>query len=188
MFNKQELEDIKESLEEISKNMFVLKQTNEELKQKIQSNEELLTSLLNTVKEINALNNTKLVEELKEIAVLRQKFSKAVASFELLHQKIYDRLYTGLNETLKNHQNELKSTTESYKATMPKVKEINDTFSIVIEEVNKFKTIAKTLKETDFELVNHQKNLERLDREKLYLLKKIDTLERMIGKYRRNKN
>lgn len=182
MFNKKDVEEIKEQLSNLSNELSSLKENSNK---QSQQNQELLT-LLSELKSNQSSYFSEMNKEVEEIISLKQEFSKSVRSFELLHKRIYDQLYTRVHEVLREHTNDLKATTDSYNSTAPKVNEMLETLNTLHSEIARFKAIAKHLRENDFQLVNHQKNLERLDNEKLHLLKKIDSLQRMIGKSRRN--
>jgi chromosome segregation ATPase len=182
MFNKKDVEEIKEQLSNLSNKLSSLKE-NSNLQQDF--NKELLNAL-SELKSNQSSYFSEMNKEVEEIVSLKDEFSKSVRTFELLHKRIYDQLYTRVHEVLREHTNNLKSTTESYNSTAPKVNEMLKTLDSLNSEISRFKVIAKNIREKDFELVNHQKNLERLDSEKLHLLKKIDSLQRVIGKSRRN--
>jgi len=53
-------------------------------------------------------------------------------------------------------------------------------------EINKFSDISKNIKKEDYELTKFANQLLDLDKEKLELMRKIDTLERLIAKQRRS--
>ena len=186
MFNRKDTEEIKEALADLSQE---IKEVRSEQKELHETNNKLIKNISSSLEELKQgqTSHSELMgKEVSKINELRSEFSKSVRSFELLHKKIYGQLYTRLHEVLREHTNDLKSTTDNYKATSPKVKETLDTLDLLKSEIAKFNAIAKYIKESDYTLVNHQKDLERLDREKLHLMKKVDSLQRMIGKNRRN--
>ena len=51
--------------------------------------------------------------------------------------------------------------------------------------MNKFTEISRNIKQGDFELTKYANKLLEADKEKLELMRKIDTLERLISKMRR---
>ena len=57
--------------------------------------------------------------------------------------------------------------------------------NLATEEINKFIEISRSIKEEDFELTKFARHLMDMDREKLELMRKIDTLERLVSKIRR---
>ena len=53
------------------------------------------------------------------------------------------------------------------------------------EEIGKFVEISKNIRKEDFELTKFARHLLEMDREKLELMRKIDTMERLVSKIRR---
>lgn len=51
--------------------------------------------------------------------------------------------------------------------------------------VLQFQDLAKTIKQADFELKNHIQALDKADKEKVHLMKRIDELEMNIAKFKR---
>lgn len=73
-----------------------------------------------------------------------------------------------------------------------KIEEMAEAFSSLKNDlisaktsIEQFKELAKTIKESDYELKTHIQALEKADNEKVRLLKRIDELEGMIAKFKR---
>ena len=85
----------------------------------------------------------------------------------------------------KEFREALKKDAEDYNELRKKVAEILSRLNLTSEEINKFIEIGKSIKKEDFELTKFARNLMEMDREKLELMRKIDTLERLVSKIRR---
>ncbi|MFH0798520.1 MAG: hypothetical protein V1906_03855 [Candidatus Woesearchaeota archaeon] len=184
MFNAKEINDIKERIEEISTELIKFKSESMKVQESSKEAMSLISKSIDEIKSIQSSYLKTMAQEAEHMALMRNEFEKTAKSFDQMHKKIYEMLYSKMSEVLREHNNDLKSTTENYRAMSPKVIEILSTLDKLALEISKFNAISRSIKETDFSLINHQKDLERMDREKLYLMKKIDNLERMVGKER----
>ena len=79
----------------------------------------------------------------------------------------------------------LKKDTEDYNELRKKAAEMLSKVNMTSEEIAKFLEISKSIKQEDFELTKFARHLIEMDREKLELMRKIDTLERLVSKIRR---
>ena len=79
----------------------------------------------------------------------------------------------------------LKKDAEEYNELRNKVAEILSRLNLTTNEISKFIEISRSIKKEDFELTRFARQLLEMDREKLELMRKIDTLERLVSKIRR---
>jgi len=63
--------------------------------------------------------------------------------------------------------------------------EIGNKVNNLSSEIEKFTDISKNIRKEDFELTKFARQVLETDREKLELMRRIDTLERLISKTRR---
>ena len=128
-------------------------------------------------------------ENLNVIKNLREDFGKELVEFKLLkgqlQRKILDKFEEELQKDLEVNREALKKDTQDYNELRKKVAEILSRLNMTSEEINKFIEISKSIKKEDFELTKFARNLMEMDREKLELMRKIDTLERLVSKIRR---
>lgn len=151
-----------------------------------------LISLKNELKETKKtqdefLKNFK--ENLFVIKNLREDFGKEIYEFKLLKGQLQKKILEKFEEELQNdleiNRNSLKKDTEDYNELRKKVAEILSRLNLTSEEINKFIEISKGIKKEDFELTKFAKQIIEMDREKLELMRKVDTLERLVSKIRR---
>ena len=144
------------------------------------------------MKELNSsqkdfLKNFK--DNLTIIKNLRGDFGKEIYDFKLLkaqlQRKILEKFEEELQKDLEVNRENLKKDVEDYNELRKKVAEILSRLNMTSEEINKFLEISKNIKREDFELTKFARNLMEMDREKLELMRKIDTLERLVSKIRR---
>ena len=128
-------------------------------------------------------------DNLSVIKNLREDFGKELYEFKLLkgqlQRKILDKFEEELQKDLEVNRESLKNDAEEYNELRKKVTEILSRLNLTSEEINKFVEISKSIKKEDFELTRFARHLIEMDREKLELMRKVDTLERLVSKIRR---
>ena len=175
---KEDIDVINSSIEESNKVISELKTELETLKKELADNNKIQNEFLKNFKEnLNIIKN------------LREDFGKEVVEFKLLkaqlQRKILDKFEEELQKDLEVNREALKKDTEDYNELRKKVAEILSRLNMTSEEINKFVEISKNIKKEDFELTKFARHLIEMDREKLDLMRKIDTLERLVSKIRR---
>jgi len=181
----KELMNVKENLDEINRNVQDNNKTISELKNDL----ELLK------KELNENNKTQqeflnsFRENLAVIKNLREDFGKELYEFKLLkgqlQRKILDKFEEELQKDLDVNREALRKDSEDYNELRKKAAEILSRLNMTGEEIAKFVEISKSIKKEDFELTRFARHLVEMDKEKLELMRKIDTLERLVSKIRR---
>ena len=119
-------------------------------------------------------------ESIKKVTVVEFKLLKGQ-----LQRKILDKFEEELQKDLEVNREALKKDTQDYNELRKKVAEILSRLNMTSEEINKFTEISKSIRKEDFELTKFARHLIDMDREKLELMRKIDTLERLVSKIRR---
>jgi chromosome segregation ATPase len=182
---------VNESLEEISKKIKHLSREVKSVEEDFKDTKSILLDIKTGLKEqtelINNINND--VVGLKSI---KQDFEKEIYDFKLLKSSMQKEilqkfetdiesklgnLFNKVNENLVGHTNIKKN----YEGLLSKINDLSN-------EIDKFKKISEKIKEKDFALERYAKKLEQYEGDKIRLLKKIDTLERMVSKSRRIRN
>ena len=181
----KDLMRIKEEIDVINKNTGENSRIISDLKNELESLKKELIENKKTQDEF--LKNFK--ENLFVIKNLREDFGKELYEFKLLksqlQRKILEKFEEELQKDLQINRENLKKDAEDYNELRKKVAEILSRLNLTSEEINKFIEIGKSIKKEDFELTKFARNLMEMDREKLELMRKIDTLERLVSKIRR---
>ncbi len=181
---KEQIKDIKEDINSINK---IIETSVNRLKNGI----EALNTELNDIKKNQRefLNTFK--EDLEVIKSIRKDFQEEMYEFKLLKGQMQKNIIEKFEEELRKELNikidELKKDNEVYENLKKGIGEANNKLNNLSEEINKFVVISSRIKEKDFEMEKFAKELLELDSEKLQLMKKIDTLERLIAKMRRTR-
>lgn len=176
---------IKEEIDVINKNIEQNTKITSDLKSELESLKKELTEIKTNQQEF--LRSFK--ENLFVIKNLREDFGKELVEFKLLkaqlQRKILEKFEEELQKDLEVNREALKKDTENYSDLRKKVAEILSRLNLTSEEINKFVEISKSIKKEDFELTRFARHLIEMDKEKLELMRKIDTLERLVSKIRR---
>lgn len=175
---KEEIDAISRNIEENSKIISDLKAELELLKKELIEIKDNQQEFLKNFKE-----NLLLINNLKE------DFGKEIYEFKLLkgqlQRKILEKFEEELQKDLEINREALRKDAEDYNELRKKVAEILSKLNLTSEEINKFIEISKSIRKEDFELTKFARHLLEMDREKLELMRKIDTLERLVSKIRR---
>lgn len=186
MFQKiRDLMRVKEDIDAINKNIEENNKIISELKtQLIELKKELSDANIN---QREFLNNFK--DNINVVKNLREDFGKELVEFKLLkaqlQRKILEKFEEELQKDLSVNREALKKDIDDYEELRKKVSEIVSKINLSSEEINKFIEISRNIKKEDFELTKFARNLLEMDKEKLELMRKIDTLERLVSKIRR---
>ena len=179
------LMQVKDDLEVIDKNIQENNKIISELKEELNS---LKKELIETKKEQYEFLKS-LRENVNIIKNLREDFGRELVEFKLLkgqlQRKILDKFEEELQKDLEVNREALRKDAEDYNELRKKVAEIVSRLNLTTEEINKFIEISKNIKKEDFELTKFARHLIEMDRDKLELMRKIDTLERLVSKIRR---
>ncbi len=187
----KDLMKIKELVDSVNETVSKQNETVEQLNSKVSS----LNSDIECVKnEFSAFKQEsgELVLSLKnavqEIKQTKQDFVAEMNDFKLQRTQMQKKMLERADGELGEHMERLRSDVSRYNDLKTQIDSINSQLNGVQAEIGKFVTISSRIKEKDFELVSFAKQLKSLDDEKLELMRKIDTLERLVSKQRRMMN
>ena len=178
---KEEIDKINDKLNNTTEIVDNLKNEVTTLKEQINNqisninkNSELLK---NFDENINLMNN------------IKDNFEKELFDFKLLksqtQRKILEKFEEELQKELQLRLGSLNKDAEEYNELKKLIANISLKVNTLSGEIDKFVNISKNLKEKDFEMTHFAKQLLELDKEKLELMRKIDSLQRLVSRMRR---
>lgn len=186
MFQKiKDLMQIKELIDEINKKVQDDSAEVNSLKQELSTLNKQLSEIKENQTEFlaNFRDNLQIINESKE------NLRKEIYDFRLLkaqmQKSILEKFEEELSKELRLYSEKLKIDLNEYNKLKEQTNSIITQIKDLSSEINKFKEISKNLKKEDFELTKFANQLLEADKEKLELMKKMDTLERLISKMRR---
>lgn len=160
-----------------------------ELKNEIETLKQHLDQNVSNINDKNTEFFKNFDENVNVIKQLRHDFEKELFDFKLLRsqmqKKIIEKFEEELDKELKIQIEKLRNDADSYNELKNNITEISNKVNNLGEEINKFIEISRNIKKEDFELAKFSKQLLEMDKEKLELMRKIDYLERLVSKMRR---
>lgn len=127
------------------------------------------------------------VESIKEV---REELRQEMYDFKLLKSQMQNTIIRKFEEEL---DKELKINLDKFKEDCGKLEKVeegmlksNSSILKLTEEIEKLVEISKNIKKEDFELTKFADKVLESDKEKLELMRRIDTLERLISRMRKN--
>ncbi len=180
---------VKEQIDMLKNNMNYATSSMGELKNDITSLKQHISDNINGINDKNNEFFKNFDENINSIKNIKSDFEKELFDFKLLkgqmQKKIIEKFEEEMSKELKIQMDKLKDDSEKYNELKEKVDKIADTVNNANEEINKFVEISQNIKKGDFELTKFAKQLLDADREKLELMRKIDSLERLVSKIRK---
>lgn len=116
---------------------------------------------------------------------LNGQFSKALAEFNLAKSRMEGKFSDMVQRELKQYVADLKQNLSGFQELSREAPGLAKNLREAKAHVDTFTAVAQKLRASDFALVKFTHEVERINREKLVLLKKIDFLERLVAKERR---
>jgi chromosome segregation ATPase len=131
-------------------------------------------------------------ESVQYFQEMGKEMKQTVYDFSVLRKdvqsQILEKFDEQLNTELITHLDSLKLNAKQYEEVHGKIASVAGTVKTLGDEIEKFNTISKNIKQEDFELTKFANKVLEMDKEKLELLRKVDTLERLISKMRQNQH
>ena len=160
----------------------------------VDSLKEQLTELvkhLNDIKGNQAEFLTNFKDNLDIIHESKESLKKEVYDFRLLkaqtQRNIMEKFEEELSKELKLNSEKLKNDLNEYNKLKEQTTMILSSIKNLSGEINKFTEVSQNIKKEDFELTKYANKLQEQDKEKLELMKRIDNLEHLIAKIRRQR-
>jgi len=185
----KDLMAVKEQIDVIKNNINYTTNSVNELKNEIASLKQHMDDSINEIGDKNNEFFKNFNENIDSIKTIRSDFEKELFQFKLLksqmQKKIMEKFEEELDKELKIHIDTLKNDSSIYNDLKVNISNITEKVNNLSQEINKFITISSNIKKEDFELTRFANKLGDMDHEKLELMRKIDTLERLVSKMRR---
>ena len=185
----KDLMAVKEHIDVIKNNLNYATNSMNDLKTQIESLKQQMNENMDSINDKNNEFFKNFDENLNVIKNLRQDFEKELFDFKLLksqmQKKIIEKFEEELGKELQIQSEKLRIDADSYNELKENLTHITEIVNDIGEEISKFVTISRNIKKEDFELTKFANQLTQMDKEKLELMHKIDTLERLVSKIRR---
>ncbi|MBW3003066.1 hypothetical protein KY328_00815 [Candidatus Woesearchaeota archaeon] len=140
------------------------------------------------IKELHSLFIQNFKEELEKVESFNKQFDGLIEDFRIQKQKMQETVYERATSDLNKEIDRLKTDVSRYNELK---KEIDGVSSLILDmknEASKFKEVSSKIKDQDFELVKFSNKVAQIEKEKQELMSKIDTLQRLISRERRQRS
>ena len=180
---------IKEEIDKINEKLSSTTESTTNLKNDINTLKDQLNNHIVKINEKNSEFFRNFDENINIIKNARDSFQKELFEFKLLksqtQKKILEKFEEELQKELQIKLENLNKDAQEYNELKKQITNITLKVNNLSEEINKFLNVSRNIKERDFEMTHFAKQLLEMDGEKLELMRKIDTLERLVGRMRR---
>ena len=181
------------------KSLFEIEEKITEINSKINDNNIKINELKSNIEDFkNKFSEVKtaqdeLLKNLKDnvdlIKNTRSDFEKELYEFNLIksqtQRKILEKFEEELQKDLQLNREKLSSDVNYYLEMRKKLDGVITNVALTKDEITKLLDISRSIKKEDFELTKFARHLIEMDRDKLELMRKIDSLERLVSKMRR---
>jgi len=127
--------------------------------------------------------------QISELKSATDELKNEVYDFKMIKADIKSKLVSELGEAfreeLKKETKTLDMDVKNFNALKDELSSLVGKFKSVESDIMKFKEISQVIKSTDFELSKYAHEVTKADHEKLELMQKIDQLENLLSKLRR---
>jgi len=185
----KELMETKEHIDIIKNNLNYTSSSVSELKKEITSLKEQLKEHIDEVSHKSDEFFRNFEENMDIIKNVRHDFEKEFFQFKLLkaqmQKKLIEKFEEELDKELKINTEKLREDADKYNELKENISEITKKISNLGQEIDKFVGISRNIKKEDFEMTKFAHQLLAMDKEKIELIRKVDTMERLVSKMRR---
>lgn len=164
----------------------------EELIQTIQTHTEAIKGMkseLDALKDSQAKLSAQMRQDAQDISGLKEDLKKEIADFKILKSKMEKSIIDSFEEQLKTELlpkfNKLETHVRKFEELGEALKAVGGRVMKLSDDIAKFSEISSSIKKVDFELVSAARHLRATENERVELLRKIDSLERLVSKMRR---
>lgn len=178
----EELESIKNSVKQGIKDF-------EEFKKRIQDTEKEFKQKLHSYEEAGKQIIDEKRQSISKLNKICDDFQKELNDFKTLKTKlrtdVIEKATSEMKEELRTYLLNVRGNIDKLNQAADEIKKLSTNTDQILGCLNDLKDVAKNIKKEDFELTKHAEQLRKNDKEKLELMRRIDTLERLIARQRR---
>ena len=179
---KEGIDDIKSDFRSFSKEIPDLKKDITSLSFEIDA----LKKNFSDLDKAQAASSKKLESSIAKIQGTEQDFVKEINDFRLQKTQMQKSLHESAESELKSLLERIRTDVSRYNDLKNSVQDLSSDLKKAEAEIKKFMQISQKLRPADFEASKFAKKIFDEDKNKLELLKKIDSLQRLIARQRRN--
>ena len=171
------LQGLQERVRQQTVEVSALKETHQDLQTELDDSRQTIEHLKEGATNVGEQLKTSMEQINNEVVELKMFFSTT-------KKELTKDLTNEFRHEMAEHTKKIESDLETFHQVKIKMQSLLDDATSMKEEMVKFLSISQQIKEQDFHLKQYAEVLEKNDREKLELMKKIDSMERLVAKQR----
>ena len=124
-------------------------------------------------------------KELGKFSDQRKKLKHEIKDFNIFKRDIREKIFETAKKDIQKGIEILNDDLNDYKSLKKDIISMGKELDGLLEEIVKFRKISANIKEKDFEMVSFSNQVMKMEKEKLDLMRKIDSMERLVSRMRR---
>jgi chromosome segregation ATPase len=144
-----------------------------------------LTDAISTSKSYQEELHSTYKESIANAEKLKTELASDLVNVQVLRSQLQNTIAIKISEELKAFTSSFRDKFDDVTRLQQQSAAISQDLGKLREEINRLAALGSKIKESDLQLTNYAKQLEANDREKLNMMKEIDTLQRLVGSMRR---
>lgn len=127
----------------------------------------------------------KLESELASFSELRAKLGKEIKELSIDKSRMTDKVINNVRDDVSRFTSVLDTDLEKFNRLKDQLSDVKSSIKDAESELKRFRDIPSKIKTADFDLTKHAAKLKTMHDEKISLVRKIDSLERLVARLRR---
>ncbi|HIH37942.1 hypothetical protein J4460_08425 [Candidatus Woesearchaeota archaeon] len=182
------IQEIKQGIEKIKLDIEDLKKEQDSLKEAARSLQQETGDLASQIRACSLAHQelvSSVTDTQKDLSTVLNDLKKEVSDFRLMPTQLQEKVLLQSKQDMASFYDNVRIDMSKYHSLKEEVLKTNSSLGDLKASIERFQVIAKTIKEQDFQLVKFTAQVERLEKEKYELEKKVDTMERLVSSMRR---
>jgi len=146
-----------------------------------------LTDVVSTLKSYQQELQASYTEGITAAQKLKSELASNVVNIQVLKGQLQNHIVNKVSEELQQFVGQFKGKVDEMSKLQSEMLLIATDVNKVRDELNRFTAVSTRLKDMDFQLTNYALKLESNDKEKLQLMRQIDSLQRLVSKLRQQR-
>ena len=173
------VESSRQNAEKIAEQERLMRETQQE----VHELDRKLDSITRSNSELTA-QTQKILEAVRE---LKDDVEEEMNSLKLSKNRMLSTVVEKVQQEMQELTAAVRTDYDSYLGIRKELAALSSRLSLLTQDIDKFKAISSTIKGMDFELKSYARILEEKDSEKLRLLRRIEDLQKIISRERRDR-
>ena len=182
MFNKKEIQELKEELKQ------GLESLRTEFSLKLEQHTSILTTQLSDIRETNTDSATQITKELVKINEIKSEFELTLNRLNSISRSIETNAATSVREVVEKEIESIKASSKQFRLAEEDLRQISNSINSLQLELSKFISISQNIKLVDFTLKQYQSEMSRSEKERRELINENEDLKSKMARIIRRRS